>query len=58
MPATIFLMPVDKEAFQSIYPNCNIGQLMQFQCKIMPYKYLQAMKEYLIPFGSPMAGDQ
>jgi len=47
----VFLMPVDKEAFQSLYPNCNIAQMMQFHYKIMPYKYLQAMKGYLIPFG-------
>jgi len=45
----LYLMPVDKEALQSLYPNINMMQLMQIQ--LMPYKYLQAMKDYLIPLG-------
>jgi len=53
-------MPVDKEAFLSLYPNARMGQPMQLP--LMPYKYLQAMKEYLIPLEpqcnapSPFAG--
>jgi len=44
-----YLMPVDKEAFLSLYPNCAMGQVLHVHH--MPFKYMQAMKEYLIPLG-------
>jgi len=48
-PAPIYVMPVDKEAFLSLYPNVVMGQTMLLHLPLMPYKYLQAMKDYLIP---------
>jgi len=46
----IYVMPVDKEAFHSLYPNYTMGQLMHLP--LMPYKFLQDMKPYLIPLSA------